>query len=110
MRCRIVKILHFDRRNNRLTWPERQTHVGNRVETDFHWDTLNHFHVVPGGIFWRQETEGSTATGLDAIDMTLEGSAAKCIHFDFHRLARPHQPDLVLLKIRYDPNVCGNKG
>src|SRR6202023_196050 len=93
----------------RLTWPEWQAHIGNRVEADFHRDTLNHLHIVSGGIFWRQKAERSAATHLDTVDMTLKFFAPERIHFDFHRLASSHQPKLIFLKVRRNPDVRRNQ-
>src|SRR4029077_4190863 len=105
----VVKVLYFDRRKDRFTWSKWQARIGNRVEKHFYRNTLNHLHIVPSGIVLRQKAERSAATHLDTVDMTLECFTPERIHFDFHRLARPHQPKLIFLKVRRHPDVRRNQ-
>jgi hypothetical protein len=67
---------------------------------------LNHFDIVASRVLRGQQAVPGAGCAADAGDVPVPGAAAVGIHFDFHRLRRPHVGQLRLFEVRGHPDVA----
>src|SRR5271166_22584 len=108
---RVVRIGNFYGRNDRFTRPELQpvSSIHRVIEHDLYRNTLDDLHIVACCILRRQETESSSAAGLDAINMPTKFLAMQRIHFDFDRLPGSHAAYLIFFEVRSDKDLLRHK-
>ena len=104
---RVVRIGNFYGRNDRLTRSKLQpvSSIYRFIEHDFYRNTLDDLHIVACCILRRQETESSSAAGLDTINMPTKFLAMQRVHFDFDRLPGSHAAYLIFFEVRRDEDL-----
>ena len=108
---RVVRIGNFYGRNDRLTRSKLQpvSSIHRFIEHDLYRNTLDDLHIIPCCILRREETESSSAAGLDAVDMPTKFLAMQRIHFDFDRLPGSHAAYLIFFEVRSDKDLLRHK-
>ena len=80
------------------------------LETNPNGQTLDDFHVIPCGVFWRKQTgnrTGRSGHGFDrSIEILIEG-----VHGNLDGLARVHFSELAFLEVSRYPKIAeiGNR-
>src|ERR1700722_10350414 len=74
------------------------------IKINTHWHPLHNFHIVPSGVFRRQQAEHRACAGTHVSYMRFP-SPAVGVHFNFDGLSRPHVGKLRFLKVRRDPDI-----
>src|SRR5260221_3914748 len=77
---------------------------GNVVKIDTHWDSLDDFHVVSGGVLGRQQAEHGACTATQVRYMRFPSSAVS-IKLDVDGLPWLHVGKLRFLKVGRDPDI-----
>src|ERR1700738_3342395 len=98
-----------DSRFHRFTCPKTFKIFSRLVEHNFHRQTLNHFNVVTGRVFRRQQRESTTCTHLKAFDMRFEIAAWKGVNFDGNGLTHFHFFEFGFLEICDYPDFRWNE-